>query len=149
MPSDGADRLRCHSRHRWKRATPIALGKVRNVPTLLFDAGHLSPSSRDTAGYRSLPPASPLPLPSTGLRLVSRALAEQHHRQRSPFPLCCQSRLTFTPVIVDRARKGDLFAAKNYFMLALSKDPNKRILYQLSMLERKMAQGKHLHFSGS
>ncbi|KAG6524291.1 hypothetical protein ZIOFF_014197 [Zingiber officinale] len=40
--------------------------------------------------------------------------------------------------------KGDLFAAKNYFMLALSKDPNKRILYQLSMLERKMAQGKHL-----
>ncbi|KAG6535835.1 hypothetical protein ZIOFF_000864 [Zingiber officinale] len=42
--------------------------------------------------------------------------------------------------------KGDLFAAKNYFMLALSKDPNKRILYQLSMLERKIAQGKHLRF---
>ncbi|XP_027097743.1 uncharacterized protein [Coffea arabica] len=38
-------------------------------------------------------------------------------------------------------KKGDLSAAKNCFMLALSKGPNKRILCQLSMLERKMAQG--------
>ncbi|XP_071926735.1 uncharacterized protein [Coffea arabica] len=37
-------------------------------------------------------------------------------------------------------KKGDLSAAKNCFMLALSKGPNKRILCQLSMLERKMAQ---------
>ncbi|KAL3501820.1 hypothetical protein ACH5RR_036269 [Cinchona calisaya] len=38
-------------------------------------------------------------------------------------------------------KKGDLSAAKNCFMLALSKGPNKKILCQLSMLERKMAQG--------
>ncbi|KAG6527765.1 hypothetical protein ZIOFF_009894 [Zingiber officinale] len=49
-------------------------------------------------------------------------------------------------IVVLPSVKGDLFAAKNYFMLALSKDPNKRILYQLSMLKRKMAQGKHLRF---
>ncbi|KAI5677270.1 hypothetical protein M9H77_08220 [Catharanthus roseus] len=38
-------------------------------------------------------------------------------------------------------KKGDLSAAKNCFMLALSKGPNKKILCQLSMLERRMAQG--------
>ncbi|KAJ0971604.1 hypothetical protein J5N97_019563 [Dioscorea zingiberensis] len=38
-------------------------------------------------------------------------------------------------------KKGDLSSAKNCFSLALSKSPNKRILCQLSMLERKMAQG--------
>ncbi|XP_048319164.2 uncharacterized protein LOC107429357 isoform X1 [Ziziphus jujuba] len=38
-------------------------------------------------------------------------------------------------------KKGDLSAAKNCFALALSKGPNKKILCQLSMLERKMAQG--------
>ncbi|KAH7571030.1 hypothetical protein JRO89_XS05G0242300 [Xanthoceras sorbifolium] len=39
-------------------------------------------------------------------------------------------------------KKGDLPAAKNCFNLALSKGPNKKILCQLSMLERSMAQGK-------
>uniref|UniRef100_A0A7N0TFW3 Tetratricopeptide repeat protein 5 OB fold domain-containing protein n=1 Tax=Kalanchoe fedtschenkoi TaxID=63787 RepID=A0A7N0TFW3_KALFE len=38
-------------------------------------------------------------------------------------------------------KKGDLTSAKNCFTLALSKGPNKNILCQLSMLERKMAQG--------
>ncbi|KAJ7943058.1 Tetratricopeptide repeat protein 5 [Quillaja saponaria] len=38
-------------------------------------------------------------------------------------------------------KKGDLSSAKNCFNLALSKGPNKSILCQLSMLERKMAQG--------
>ncbi|GAB2280009.1 hypothetical protein Dimus_014646 [Dionaea muscipula] len=38
-------------------------------------------------------------------------------------------------------KKGDLPSAKNCFTLALSKGPNKKILSQLSMLERKMAQG--------
>ncbi|XP_010253138.1 PREDICTED: tetratricopeptide repeat protein 5-like isoform X2 [Nelumbo nucifera] len=38
-------------------------------------------------------------------------------------------------------KKGDLPAAKNCFSLALTKGPNKKILCQLSMLERKMAQG--------
>ncbi|XP_034227890.1 tetratricopeptide repeat protein 5-like isoform X2 [Prunus dulcis] len=38
-------------------------------------------------------------------------------------------------------KKGDLYSAKNCFTLALSKGPNKQILCQLSMLERKMAQG--------
>ncbi|XP_062111039.1 uncharacterized protein LOC133822651 [Humulus lupulus] len=38
-------------------------------------------------------------------------------------------------------KKGDLSAAKNCFTLALSKGPNKKILSQLSMLDRKMAQG--------
>ncbi|KAF3432235.1 hypothetical protein FNV43_RR26974 [Rhamnella rubrinervis] len=38
-------------------------------------------------------------------------------------------------------KKGDLSAAKNCFTLALSKGPDKKILCQLSMLERKMAQG--------
>ncbi|KAL9456852.1 hypothetical protein AB3S75_005974 [Citrus x aurantiifolia] len=38
-------------------------------------------------------------------------------------------------------KKGDLPAAKNCFNLALSKGPNKKILCQLSMLERSMAQG--------
>ncbi|XP_010066665.2 tetratricopeptide repeat protein 5, partial [Eucalyptus grandis] len=38
-------------------------------------------------------------------------------------------------------KKGDLPSAKNCFNLALSKGPNKEILCQLSMLERKMAQG--------
>ncbi|KAK4376376.1 hypothetical protein RND71_002672 [Anisodus tanguticus] len=37
-------------------------------------------------------------------------------------------------------KKGDLNAAKNCFTFALSKDPNKNILCQLSMLERKLAQ---------
>ncbi|KAJ4709802.1 Tetratricopeptide repeat 5 [Melia azedarach] len=36
-------------------------------------------------------------------------------------------------------KKGDLPAAKNCFNLALSKGPNKKILCQLSMLERRMA----------
>nr|POF17168.1 tetratricopeptide repeat protein 5 [Quercus suber] len=39
-------------------------------------------------------------------------------------------------------KKGDLFSAKNCFTLALSKGPDKKILCQLSMLERRMAQGK-------
>ncbi|KAF9594055.1 hypothetical protein IFM89_027029 [Coptis chinensis] len=39
-------------------------------------------------------------------------------------------------------KKGDLQSAKNYFSLALNKGPNKKILCQLSMLERRMAQGK-------
>ncbi|CAA2981830.1 tetratricopeptide repeat 5-like [Olea europaea subsp. europaea] len=39
-------------------------------------------------------------------------------------------------------KKGDLASAKNCYTLALSKGPNKRILSQLSMLERGMAQGK-------
>ncbi|MFQ6648431.1 hypothetical protein Gotur_020769 [Gossypium turneri] len=39
-------------------------------------------------------------------------------------------------------KKGDLTSAKNCFNLALSKGPNKKILCQLSMLERRMAQGK-------
>lgn len=38
-------------------------------------------------------------------------------------------------------KKGDLPSAKNCFSLALSKGPNKKILSQLSMLERRMAQG--------
>ncbi|KAL0000123.1 hypothetical protein SO802_019725 [Lithocarpus litseifolius] len=38
-------------------------------------------------------------------------------------------------------KKGDLSSAKNCFTLALSKGPNKKILCQLSMLERRMAQG--------
>ncbi|KAE9450953.1 hypothetical protein C3L33_17134, partial [Rhododendron williamsianum] len=38
-------------------------------------------------------------------------------------------------------KKGDLPSAKNCFTLALSKGPNKKILSQLSMLERRMAQG--------
>ncbi|CAN4121725.1 unnamed protein product [Withania somnifera] len=37
-------------------------------------------------------------------------------------------------------KKGDLNAAKNCFMFALGKGPNKNILCHLSMLERKMAQ---------
>ncbi|KAJ0037537.1 hypothetical protein Pint_22203 [Pistacia integerrima] len=41
-------------------------------------------------------------------------------------------------------KKGDLPAAKNCFNLALSKGPNKKILCQLSMLERSMAQGKKI-----
>nr|KAJ0201414.1 hypothetical protein LSAT_V11C600307540 [Lactuca sativa] len=42
-------------------------------------------------------------------------------------------------------KKGDLPATRNCFTLALCKGPNKRILSQLSMLERGMAQGKK-HF---
>ncbi|KAM7484619.1 hypothetical protein LguiA_000628 [Lonicera macranthoides] len=38
-------------------------------------------------------------------------------------------------------KKGELASAKNCFTLALSKGPNKRILCQLSMLERRIAQG--------
>ncbi|GFZ15937.1 hypothetical protein Acr_25g0003460 [Actinidia rufa] len=38
-------------------------------------------------------------------------------------------------------KKGDLPSAKNCFTLALNKGPNKKILCQLSMLERRMAQG--------
>ncbi|KAL6884652.1 hypothetical protein ACP4OV_010588 [Aristida adscensionis] len=38
-------------------------------------------------------------------------------------------------------KKGDLAAAKNCFALALSKGSDKKILCQLSMLERSMAQG--------
>ncbi|TVU33772.1 hypothetical protein EJB05_15579 [Eragrostis curvula] len=38
-------------------------------------------------------------------------------------------------------KKGDLAAAKNCFLLALSKGTNRKILCQLSMLERSMAQG--------
>ncbi|XP_022980032.1 tetratricopeptide repeat protein 5-like [Cucurbita maxima] len=38
-------------------------------------------------------------------------------------------------------KKGDLSSAKNCFTLALSKCPEKKLLCQLSMLERKMAQG--------
>jgi len=38
-------------------------------------------------------------------------------------------------------KKGDLSAAKNCFSLALSKGSNKKILCQISMLERSMAQG--------
>lgn len=38
-------------------------------------------------------------------------------------------------------KKGDLSSAKNCFTLALSKGPNKSLLCQLSMLERRMAQG--------
>lgn len=38
-------------------------------------------------------------------------------------------------------KKGDLSSAKNCFTLALSKGRNKRILCQLSMLERRMTQG--------
>ncbi|CAL8995074.1 unnamed protein product [Prunus brigantina] len=41
-------------------------------------------------------------------------------------------------------KKGDLSSAKNCFTRALSKGPNKQILCQLSMLERKMAQGNLL-----
>lgn len=36
-------------------------------------------------------------------------------------------------------KKGDLNAAKNCFMFALGKGPNKKILCQLSMLERKLS----------
>ncbi|KAI3467020.1 hypothetical protein Pfo_023683 [Paulownia fortunei] len=39
-------------------------------------------------------------------------------------------------------KKGDLASAKNCFTLGLSKGPNKGILCQLSMLQRRMAQGK-------
>ncbi|KAB5538119.1 hypothetical protein DKX38_015652 [Salix brachista] len=39
-------------------------------------------------------------------------------------------------------KKGDLPSAKNCFNLALSKGANKKILCLLSMLERRMAQGK-------
>ncbi|KAI3875449.1 hypothetical protein MKX03_032155, partial [Papaver bracteatum] len=38
-------------------------------------------------------------------------------------------------------KKGDLLSAKNCFSLALKKGPNKKILCQLSMLERSLAQG--------
>ncbi|XP_022726840.1 tetratricopeptide repeat protein 5-like isoform X2 [Durio zibethinus] len=38
-------------------------------------------------------------------------------------------------------KKGDLTSAKNCFNLALSKGSNKKILCQLSMLERRMVQG--------
>ncbi|KAL8035038.1 hypothetical protein ABFX02_12G071100 [Erythranthe guttata] len=38
-------------------------------------------------------------------------------------------------------KKGDLASAKNCLTLGLSKGPNKGILCQLSMLERRMAQG--------
>ncbi|KAI3717502.1 hypothetical protein L1987_69158 [Smallanthus sonchifolius] len=38
-------------------------------------------------------------------------------------------------------KKGDFPATRNCFTVALSKGPNKRILSQLSMLERRMAQG--------
>ncbi|XP_043696113.1 tetratricopeptide repeat protein 5-like [Telopea speciosissima] len=38
-------------------------------------------------------------------------------------------------------KKGDLLSAKNCFSLALNKAPNKKILCQLSMLERRLAQG--------
>lgn len=38
-------------------------------------------------------------------------------------------------------KKGDLSSAKNCFTLALNKRPEKKLLCQLSMLERKMAQG--------
>ncbi|XP_051122249.1 uncharacterized protein LOC127245423 [Andrographis paniculata] len=38
-------------------------------------------------------------------------------------------------------KKGDLASAKNCFTLGLTKGPNKEILCQLSMLERRMAQG--------
>nr|POE65403.1 tetratricopeptide repeat protein 5 [Quercus suber] len=38
--------------------------------------------------------------------------------------------------------EGRSFSAKNCFTLALSKGPDKKILCQLSMLERRMAQGK-------
>lgn len=38
-------------------------------------------------------------------------------------------------------KKGDLASAKNCFSLALNKGPNKKILCQLSMLERRLAQG--------
>ncbi|EXB65604.1 Tetratricopeptide repeat protein 5 [Morus notabilis] len=38
-------------------------------------------------------------------------------------------------------KKGDLSAAKNCFTLALSKGRNKKIMCQLSMLNRKIAQG--------
>ncbi|XP_068638036.1 uncharacterized protein [Aristolochia californica] len=38
-------------------------------------------------------------------------------------------------------KKGDLTSAKNCLSLALSKGPNKKILCQLSMLERRLAQG--------
>ncbi|XP_058091610.1 uncharacterized protein LOC131237708 isoform X2 [Magnolia sinica] len=37
-------------------------------------------------------------------------------------------------------KKGDLLSAKNCYSLALNKGPNKKILCQLSMLERKLAQ---------
>ncbi|PKA64572.1 hypothetical protein AXF42_Ash007318 [Apostasia shenzhenica] len=45
-------------------------------------------------------------------------------------------------------KKGDLPSSKNCFSLALSKGPNKKILCQLSMLERSMAQAgkKQAHF---
>lgn len=38
-------------------------------------------------------------------------------------------------------KKGDLNGAKNCFSLSLKKGPNKKILRQLSMLERQLAQG--------
>ncbi|KAF5195315.1 Tetratricopeptide repeat protein [Thalictrum thalictroides] len=38
-------------------------------------------------------------------------------------------------------KKDDLLSAKNCFTLALNKGPNKKILCQLSMLERRLSQG--------
>ncbi|CAD5165953.1 unnamed protein product [Musa acuminata subsp. malaccensis] len=46
-------------------------------------------------------------------------------------------------------KKGDLPSAKNCFSLALSKGPNKKILCQLSMLERSLAQGKYKNKAAS
>jgi tetratricopeptide (TPR) repeat protein len=40
-------------------------------------------------------------------------------------------------------KKGDLASAKNCFVLALNKGADKKILCQLSMLERSMAQGEN------
>ncbi|CAA6661257.1 unnamed protein product [Spirodela intermedia] len=45
-------------------------------------------------------------------------------------------------------KKGDLPSAKNCFSLALSKGPNKNILCQLSMLERKLAQDSESQAEG-
>ncbi|XP_028075091.1 uncharacterized protein LOC114277378 isoform X2 [Camellia sinensis] len=42
-------------------------------------------------------------------------------------------------------KKGDLPSAKNCFTLALSEGLNKKILCQLSMLEKRMAQCKDLN----
>lgn len=42
-------------------------------------------------------------------------------------------------------KKGDLPSSKNCFSLALSKGPNKKILCQLSMLERSMVQDNQAH----
>ncbi|KAF3780676.1 Tetratricopeptide repeat protein 5 [Nymphaea thermarum] len=43
-------------------------------------------------------------------------------------------------------KKGDLSSARNCFSLALEKGPDKKILSQLSMLERRLAQGKESFF---